>query len=435
MKLPRVIGSFNNDILRLAIPSILANITTPLLALVDTAIVGHMGSPLYIAAIGIGAVMFNMMYWLFDFLRAGTSGLTAQACGSGDMHQASLVLYRSLLVSFVLGITAIALQWPLFVLLSWFLDPGTTRSAVWTYFAILVYGAPATLASYSLAGWYLGMQNSRMLLWTSILVNVVNITASLLLVYLLHLGLRGVAAGSLIAQWGGLLFGLACLRRYPLVAPRWRDILRWRQLRHFFSVNIDVMLRTACIIAVTVYFTRKGSEQGTLILAVNTLLMQFFYIFSYLMDGFAYAAEAIIGRLWGSRQYAQVRRYTRALMGWGIAGAILFSLIFYFAGGLLLTLLSDNPEVIDRAHDYYRWTILIPLAGFAAFVWDGIYIGAMLTRRMLLATFGAMLIFFGAYLLLYPHLANHGLWLAFILYLAARGILQSLLTPHLKTST
>lgn len=420
-------NKLNHDILKLAIPSILANVTTPLLALVDTSIVGHMGSALFIAVIGIGGVMFNMMYWLFDFLRAGTSGLTAQTVGAHDMHSSTLVLCRSLLVSLSIGVIIILLQHPVFKLLSWFLDPGDIVTHVWTYYSILIFGAPAALSNYAMAGWYLGMQNSRMLLWISILINIVNITASLLLVYVFHLGLAGVATGSLIAQWSGFLFALVHLRRYALTRVSISQILRWHELRFFFSVNIDVMLRTACIIAVTVYFTRVGSEQGTLILAVNTLLMQFFYLFSYLMDGFAYAAEAIIGRQWGAGQFGQVKQSTRAIMGWGVAGALLFSVIFYLLGDQLLMLLSDNDQVITRAHDYYRWTVAIPLAGFAAFVWDGVYIGAMLTRRMLWATFGAMAIFFIAYLLLYPHLGNHGLWLAFILYLAARGIIQSFL--------
>lgn len=420
-------NGLNRDILKLAIPSVLANITTPLLALVDTSIVGHMGTPLFIAVIGIGGVMFNMMYWLFDFLRAGTSGLTAQTYGAHDMYASTLVLYRALLVSLSIGMLIVLLQLPLFKLFSWFLDPGSATDKVWIYYSTLIYGAPAVLSNYAMAGWYLGMQNSRMLLWVSIIINVVNITASLVLVYLFHCGLAGVATGSLVAQWSGLLFAVLYLRRYHLQRVTVRSVLQWDQLSHFFSVNIDVMLRTACIIAVTVYFTRVGSEQGTIILAVNTLLMQFFYLFSYLMDGFAYAAEAIIGREWGARQYEQVRRSTKAIMGWGIGGALLFSIVFYLGGDLLLRLLSDNTQVIVKAHDYYRWTVAIPVAGFAAFVWDGVYIGAMFTRLMLWATLGAMMVFFVAYIVLYPHLANHGLWLAFILYLAARGIIQTIL--------
>lgn len=418
----------NRKILRLAIPSIAANITTPLLALIDTAIVGHMGSEFYIAAIAVGGVMFNLLYWLFSFLRAGTSGLSAQACGANDQKAYTLVLRRSLLVAITAGVAMLIFQHPIFNILAWFLDAGETTTALAsTYFHILIFGAPAVLGNYAMSGWFLGMQNSKMLLWVSLTINIVNILASLLLVYGAGMGIAGVAAGSLIAQWVGFATGFFFLRRYKLSPTTTNDILRWSELKRFFSVNIDVMLRTVCLIAVTLWFTRVGSMQGPLILAVNTLLMQLFLLFSYMMDGFAFAGEALVGRFVGASNWGELRLCVKRLFMWGTAWAALFTLIYLVGGANFLTLLSDNAEVISASKEYFIWAIIVPFAGFAAFAWDGVFIGATMTRGLLLSMLGAMATFFATYLLLFSHLGNHALWLAFILYLAMRGILQTII--------
>lgn len=418
----------NRKILRLAIPSIAANITTPLLALIDTAIVGHMGSEFYIAAIAVGGVMFNLLYWLFSFLRAGTSGLSAQACGANDQKAYTLVLRRSLLVAITAGVAMLIFQHPIFDILAWFLDAGETTTALAsTYFHILIFGAPAVLGNYAMSGWFLGMQNSKMLLWVSLTINIVNILASLLLVYGAGMGIAGVAAGSLIAQWVGFATGFFFLRRYKLSPVTTNDILRWSELKRFFCVNIDVMLRTVCLIAVTLWFTRVGSMQGPLILAVNTLLMQLFLLFSYMMDGFAFAGEALVGRFVGASNWGELRLCVKRLFMWGTAWAALFTLIYLVGGANFLTLLSDNAEVIRASKEYFIWAIIVPFAGFAAFAWDGVFIGATMTRGLLLSMFGAMATFFATYLLLFSHLGNHALWLAFILYLAMRGILQTII--------
>lgn len=420
-------NSINKQILKLAIPSVLANITTPLLGLVDTAIVGHLGNALYIAAIGVGSVMFNMMYWLFDFLRAGTSGLSAQAFGASDNRESTLVLLRSVALATLLGLLMILLQKPLFLLLTGILDSAETTSTVSQYFFILIYGAPAVLCNYVLSGWFLGQQQSAKLFWISLIINVVNICGSLTFVYIFGLGIRGIALGSLIAQWSGLLYGSISLRGHGLVRTRLAEFFQFERMRGFLKVNFDVMVRTACIIAVTVWFTRVGAGEGTLILAVNTLLMQFFYIFSYLMDGFAFAGEALVGKFSGGNRPVELRSCVRYLLLWGVGSAFLFSLLYFVGGKLLLGLLCDDPAVIAGSQEFYLWTVAIPVAGFAAFVWDGIFIGAMMTGKMLLATFVATVIFFVVYLAGFPTLANHGLWLAFIAYLATRGIMQTIL--------
>lgn len=421
----------NRKILALAIPSIIANITTPLLALVDTAIVGHMGSAVYIAAIAVGGVMFNMLYWLFGFLRGGTSGLAAQACGADDMRQATLVLYRSIGVAAMVGVAMIALQWPVAHGLTLFLEPDSATAPLSRqYFDILIWGAPAMLCTYALSGWFLGMQNSRMIMWTSLVVNVVNIAASVTLVYAFHFKIAGLATGTLIAQWSGLGAGLFFLRGYRLARVTWRDIVQGRELRRFFSVNIYVMLRTACMIAVTLWFTRTGARQGAVILAVNTLLMQLFLLFSYMMDGFAFAGEALVGRYVGARRPADVSRCIKVLFRWGAGLAVLFTALYFFGGERFLHLLSSDSGVIAASADYWWWALTIPFAGMAGFVWDGVYIGATLTRRLMLSMLAAMAVFFAIDLSLFPTLGNHALWLAFTAYLATRGLAQWLLWPR-----
>lgn len=424
-------SGLNRKILALAIPSIAANVTTPLLGLVDTAIAGHMGSAVFIAAIAVGGVMFNMVYWFFSFLRAGTSGLAGQAFGAGDVAAQTLILSRSLLVAAGAGVLLVAAQRPLEWALLWLASPDREVAALARlYFRILIYGAPAMLATYALSGWFLGMQNSKVLMWVSLVVNVTNIAASLTLVYGLRLGIPGVACGTLTAQWTGLAVSLLFLRRYRLRPPRWREVVRWDQLRRFFKVNTDVMLRTLCLMAVTMWFTRAGASQCSVILAVNTLLMQLFLLFSYVMDGFAFAAEALAGRFTGAGDRARLSSTIKATMGWGFLLALLFTALYFVGGEGFLGILSSDRDVIAASRDYALWAVSIPLCGFGAFVWDGVYIGATLTRRLLLSMAGATAIFFLLQYLLYPFLGNHALWLAFASYLLARGLLQTLLYPR-----
>lgn len=418
----------NRRILALAIPSVIANVTTPLLGLVDTAITGHMGSAVYIGAISVGGVMFNMIYWLFSFLRAGTSGLAAQAWGADDRNAQELVLFRSLLVALSAGFLLIVLQWPLRWAITWFVNPDpVTGSLAARYFSILIYGAPAVLATYAMSGWFLGMQNSRMLMVSSIVVNVVNIFVSLLLVYVAGWQIEGVAVGSLVAQWCGFGVGIVLLRRYRLRFPSFNKIVSGSELQRFFRINLDVMLRTVCLMAVTLWFTKTGASQGAVILAVNTLLMQLFLLFSYMMDGFAFAAEALVGRFVGAMQYVSLRRCVKHVMGWGVVMAVAFTVLYFFGGEAFLGILTADGDVIGASAEYWLWAVTVPFAGFASFAWDGVFIGATLSRQLLVSMSGAMAVFFIVEIIFFPTMGNHALWLAFILYLAMRGFLQTII--------
>lgn len=415
-------NSLNRNILALAIPAIVANITTPLLSLVDIAIVGHLGSAVFVAAIAVGGTLFNMLYWLFGFLRFGTSGLTAQAVGRGNAESQRAIGRQSLLIGVIIGLAMILLQWPLGRFAMWILAPEPeTRDAALLYFRILIYGAPAVMIQYALNGWFVGSQDTRTPMWISLAINVINIAASLTLVYVFHLGLIGIALGTLIAQWTGALIGLVAARELRKRAVR--DI----SYRRFFAINADIFLRTLCLIAVTVWFTRSGASQGDIILAVNTLLLQLFTLFSYFMDGFAYAAEALCGKYAGAEDSNGLRRCIRRIELWGGAVALIFTGIYAIGGEEFLRLMTDDGDILAASDSYRLWAVAIPLAGFMAFTWDGIVIGTTRTRLMLLSMAAATAIFFALWALLTPSLGNHALWLSFLTYLLARGLLLPLL--------
>ena len=434
------INEGHKNILHIALPAIVSNITVPLMGLVDVAIVGHLGAPAYIGAIAVGGMLFNIFYWIFAFLRMGTSGMTSQAYGRRDLDEVTRLLVRSVGVGFSVAIALIVFQYPLCRMAFLFIEatPEVERLAT-LYFRICIWGAPAVLGLYAFSGWFIGMQNSRFPMWIAIAQNIVNIAVSLLLVFVFGLKVEGVALGTLTAQYAGL--GMAVwfwLRYYKPLRLRldWRSsLLQKRAMVIFFKVNRDIFFRTLCLVAVMMFFTSAGAAQGEVVLAVNTLLMQFFTLFSYVMDGFAYAGEALSGKYVGARNEKLLRRTVRQIFMWG-AGLSLFFVVLYVVGGEpFLSLLTDDKTVIVAADGYFYWALLIPIVGFAAFMWDGIYIGATATRGMLISMFIASSIFFVTYFGGRAAYGNHALWLAFILYLFSRGIVQTVLSPkvlHLK---
>lgn len=419
-------SSLRREIRAIAFPAIISNITTPLLAMVDLAIVGHIGAAEYIGAIAVGGSMFNMLYWLFGFLRMGSSGMTAQAYGAGDRRTTDALLFRSLTAGLTAGAVILALGHPLAATILNFMDAdGVTSSLARDYFLVAISGAPATLGSFALSGWFLGMQDSRTPMWMALLTNVVNIFTSLILVFGLGLRIEGVAAGSAVAQWCGFGFGIiVALKKYRPSRPTASTVFDMKGLRRFFSVNADIFLRTLCLVAVTVWFTRAGSRQGVEILAVNALLLQLFMFFSYFMDGFAFSGEALAGKYAGRRDSDTLRRLISELMKTGIALAITFGGIYALAGHDILALLTDDDTVLCVSRSYLPWAVIVPIAGTCAFIWDGILIGLTRTRLMLLSMASAMVIFFTIYHFTIQPLANHGLWLAFIAYLAVRGVAE-----------
>lgn len=421
----------NKKILQLAIPSIVSNITVPLLGLIDVAIVGHLGSAAYIGAIAVGGMLFNIIYWLFGFLRMGTSGMTSQAFGQRDLKEVTRVLLRAVGVGLFIALCLLLLQYPIRKIAFLLIDATPeVRELATVYFNICVWGAPAVLGFYGFAGWFIGMQNSRFPMFIAITQNVVNIVASLSFVYLLDMKIEGVALGTLIAQYAGLFMAsLLWLRYYGRlkIAFRWREIIGKTAMKRFFQVNSDIFFRTLCLVAVTTFFTSTGARQGDVVLAVNTLLMQLFTLYSYIMDGFAYAGEAMTGRYIGARNNTGLQRMIRLLFRWGWGLSLSFTILYMIGGQDFLGLLTNDTTVINAAGSYYYWVLAIPLAGFAAFLWDGILIGATATRLMLYSMLVASGMFFLIYYIFYALMGNHALWMAFLIYLSLRGIMQWIL--------
>ena len=423
----------DRQILQIALPSIVSNITVPLLGMIDVAIVGHMGSPVYIGAVAVGSMIFNLVYWLFGFLRMGSSGLTAQALGRRDLTEVTRILARSVSVALGIALLLIVLQMPLKWLMFWLIGPtADVAPFASTYFNIVIWGAPASLALFSLMGCYIGMQNTRIPMFISIMQNIVNILASLTLVYGFGMKIEGVALGTVIAQYAGLLVALGLLARY------YRRLFRYfcYEGNHnfsvlipdfsFFKINRDIFLRTLCLVAVNLFFTSAGAHQGAVILSVNTVLMQLYLFFSYFMDGFAYAGEALGGKAYGAHNKTAFRETLNRLWMWMFIVTAAYTLLYLIGGRWIVGLLTDEAQVIEAAGEYLWWAWLIPAAGCVAFIWDGVFIGITATRGMLVSSFLSALAFFAVYLLTEDALDNHGLWLAQIVYLAMRGVIQTI---------
>lgn len=418
-------SSLNSLILALALPAIVANITTPLLSMVDVAIAGHLGSAVYVAAIAVGGTMFNLIYWLFGFLRMSTSGLTAQALGRHNDGE-FIVLSRSLLLATTFAAAILLLQLPISRLLLSIIDADKeTAEIAASYYRILIWGAPASLGLFALTGWLVGMQNTRANMWISLLINVVNITLSVVLTAVFHLKIHGIATGTLVAQWTGFIASLSYVcHHYGYWPNHLSSIVKRADLAALFRINSDIFLRTLCLIAVTLWFTRAGASQGEIVLAANAVLMQFFTFFSYMMDGFATAGEALCGEAYGARNRARMHSVVKSLMKIGICVATIFSIIYLLGGDSIIRILTTESSIHNTAREYLLWAVTIPLAGFMAFTWDGIFIGTTMTRQMLLSIAGATAVYFIIWQIFSPTLGNHALWLAFTAYLLCRGLIQ-----------
>lgn len=419
------------QVFRLALPSIISNITIPLLGLIDLTIVGHMGDVVYIGAIAIGSMIFNVMYWLFGFLRMGTSGLTSQALGKRDFTEIMRHLFCSLLIGFIIAFTFIIFQTPIRWLALELMQPSPQIAEQATiYFSICIWGAPAMLGLYGMTGWFIGMQNTRVPMVVSIFQNIINIIASLFFVYGFGMKVDGVALGTLIAQWSGFMVAICCWYRYYRRLNRYpwtHKLLKKIDLKRFFKVNTDIFVRTLFLVGVNFFFISAGARQGDIILSVNTLLMTLFTLFSYVMDGFAYAGEALTGKYFGANNKIGFDKVYRSLFAWGAMMALTFTLVYALGGHHFLLLLTNERDVVAAAHDYFWWAVFIPIVGVSAFIYDGIFIGLTETKGMLVSSVISAIAFFIFFISLKQLWGNHALWLAFLVYLALRGFIQWIL--------
>lgn len=445
----------NKRILGLALPNIITNITVPLLGMVDMAIVGHLSGD-HIGAIAIGTQIFNLIYWNFGFLRMGTSGFTAQAFGAERWDEAVKILIRASAIALSIALLLIALQWPISLAVPLIFEGSNhVLSLALTYFFVRIWAAPATLGLYAIKGWFIGMQDSKTPMWIAIVLNCVNIVLSLLFVMVLKWDIFGVALGTVLANYSGLALGLLFLRRKmkkdKKLSTFWcavgladnfrlstfKEALHWKDMLRFFKVNGDIFLRTLCLSGVFTFITAASSHISDQILAVDALLLQFFTLFSYIMDGFAYAGESLVGRHIGAKQKRHLKLAVRLLILWGMALTVVFTGLYAAFGNQFLHIFTDQQDVIEAARNYMYWVLVIPICGFAAFLFDGIFIGATATRTMRNAMFIATAAFFFLYyglkhydLHYIGHLTDHGwnnnLWTAFMVFLILRGLLQAI---------
>lgn len=422
----------NGRILRLAVPAIVNNITVPLLGLCDTAVAGHLGAASYIGAISVGAMMLNVFFWLCGFLRMGTTGLTANAFGANSAPECRRVLLLSLRLALLISIPILIFQEPLLKLLILITSPGESVAGLSSeYFRICVWGVPAQLGIMAISGWFIGLQTTVVPMIIAIGVNVVNIGMSLLFVFLFHFGFSGIALGTLVANWVGLIVaGIWAIRAMKTLtfkdSPSSSTAL---SLKRFFSVNGNLFFRSACIMGVSMTMTSIGARLGDVTLAANAVMMQFFIFFSYFMDGFAFAGEALTGKAAGEHNLSLLHKVVAALLRWGAGVAMAFLLIYVFAAAPITGFLTDDVPVREAVASMRLWIIFLPPLTVAAFLFDGIFIGLTRTREMLYATLAATAVF-AIILFLSRHFnapsPNAWLWTAFETYLLLRGILLGL---------
>lgn len=439
-------GSLNREILRLSLPSILANITVPVVGMVDTSLAGHLSSPgggsaVFISGISVGAMLLNLLYWNFFFLRTGTGGLTAQAYGRGDMRGAAAIFVRGTGLALVFSLFIWLLRKPLSSMGMLLVSAGPeVCDLALRYFGLRIWAVPATVCLMVFRGWFVGMQDSVSSMWTDLIINVVNVASSVLLTFGLAgwegIGFDGIAAGTLVAQYSGLLYAvLVCRMKYrdvfgSLRAEDVRSLLRGEGLRPFLRMNGNLMGRSLCFTAIYMGYTIIASAFGDVLLACSSIMMQLLMVFSYFTDGFAYAGEAMSGRFIGAGDETMLRRTVRLVFCWSMSIAVLFVGVYAAAGMPLVRLLTSDPDVVDTCRRFLPWLLVMPPIGCAAFTWDGIYLGATASRSlfqsMALALAGFFAFWFGFKCLAGAPAAGdvllHMLLAAYFVHLAARTV-------------
>lgn len=424
-------------ILNIAVPVVLGNITVPLLGLVDTGVVGQMGLATPIGAVGIGAVILTGLYWIFGFLRMGTTGFAAQAIGAGDGAENASILIRALGIAAMGGLAIIILQTPLFAFGFW-LSPASNEVEVLAraYMQIRVWSAPFLIATFAMTGWLVAAERTRDILVIQLLMNGVNIGLDLLFVLGLGWGVQGVAVATVIAEISGCGLGLWYCRAAFEGAP-WRDrarLLDSAKLKRFASVNADIMIRSLLLQSIFMSFLFFGAGYGDTRLAANHILLQFLTVTAHAMDGFAFAAESLVGQAMGAKKRAAFRRAAVLVSCWCFGAGLLLALMFWVFGGTIIDWLTTASDVRRAARDYLFYMALTPLLSAAPFMLDGIFIGATRTRDMRNMMVMSTVIYFAAVLILAPVFDNHGLWVALLISFAARGITLGWKYPALERS-
>jgi MATE family multidrug resistance protein len=431
----------NKKILDLAIPNIISSISVPLIGIVDMALMGRMPSPDYIGGVALGSLILNFIYWGFGFLRFGTSGFTSQSLGRRDIEGSFHVLIRAVTLGLVSGVILIIIQVPIswagFRILN---GEPNVESLAEIYFRIKIWAAPASLVQFAMFGWFIGMQNSRIPMVVAVTANVVNVLCSVFFVAIMKFDIRGVALGYVAGQYTGFVLVIFFyFRHFNKLNRYWnlKESLNGQKMREFMNMNKDIFIRTMCLIFVFSFFTAVSASSDVrtngreTVLAVNSILMQFFMFFSFVIDGFAQAAEAMAGRFIGASDSSKLKKLIRLSFYWGSACSLIFTVTYLFAGENIIRLLTNNVSIISNAKPYFYWISVIPIVSFSAFLWDGIYIGATAGKAMRNSMLiSSIIVFFPAYYILQMYIGNHGLWLAFILFMISRTITLWVMAPE-----
>jgi len=433
--------TLHREVLRLAVPSILANITVPLVGMVDIAIAGHISDASAIGGIAIGAMLFDLLYWNFGFLRVGTGGMTAQAFGRKDFLGAREILVQSLTIAVGAALLLWALQW-VFLQVAMALIPCSPEVAVFArrYFFIRIWAAPATLSLMALKGWFIGMQDTVSAMVCDITVNVVNMAASFALAVWTPLGAMGVAWGTLIGQYTGLLVAVILLFRKlqntSFLIPNFAipNFLTWSRMRRLFVLNGNLFIRSLCFMVVYVGFTSLTSKYGDGPLAVGSIMMKLFMLFSYFIDGFAYAAEALTGRFIGSRDPLSLRRAIRILFVWTLAIGVVFTLLYALTGEGAVRLMTSDVSVITGSRPFLPWLVTMPLVSCLAFLWDGIFVGATAARALRNSMIAAAVGFVLASLTLQPLWGIQAIYVAYFVHLLLRVVWLTAAWPRTRSA-
>ncbi|RJL00150.1 MATE family efflux transporter [Paracoccus siganidrum] len=422
----------NRRVLRIALPILLSNATIPLLGLVDTAVIGQLGSAPAIGAVAMGAVILSSIYLLFGFLRMGTSGLAAQAWGRGEPQAVSTVLYRALIIAALAGLALILLQAPIMAG-TFALAPASDQveTGARTYIGIRIWGAPATISIYAITGLLIALERTRAVLALQIWINMVNILLDLWFVLGLGWGVAGIAAATLVAEYSGLALGLWFCRAHfaPHLRATWTELLDRAELRVMMAMNVDLIIRALLLQFSFTSFVFLSAGLGDVKLAANQVLMQFMHLIAYVLDGFAFAAEALVGQAVGAKALHRLRRAASLSGQWALGGALLLSVALLLGGPSLIRLMTTSPEVQAEAMRYLPWLAVAPIASVASYIFDGIFVGATMTRQMRQAMLISVLLYGATIALLLPVWGNHALWAALIVMNVSRSITMALRYP------
>ncbi len=421
----------NRQILRLAVPNIVTNITIPLLGLVDTAIMGHLPSPVFLGAIALGSMVFNFVFWGFGFLRMGTTGLTAQAFGRKDQHLQYLMLSRGILLALLLALVLIIFSGPIAWLGFHFVDGNMeTIGLAQQYFRIRIIAAPATLMQLVLFGWFLGMQNSFWPMMVALATNVLNIAFDIMFVFGFGLASAGVAWGTVLAQYSGLMMGMYITwRQYGFLFRKikWETLFNRPQLIAYFQININLFIRTILLLFAFYFFTIQSAAFGDLILAANSVLLQLIALVSYGIDGFAFAVESLVGKYKGASDLKMLKKSIRYIFAWGMGLALMYAIFYWLSAKEIIKILTNQQAVRNVAYQYIWWLIPAPIINSLAYLWDGIYIGATAGKSMRnIMLISVLLIYLPLYYFTRDYWTVNGLWFSFTVFMLSRALLMSL---------